>query len=142
MTKKVMIGSCLTRPLETQASESTGFRNSLKQLIVDLDASKTAYGTISVDDSETRCFFVASLNKWAHLANYGVLDHLEKIGKGECDEVLTLNFAKLCNKDYWLSGRMKSDMMAYSDKPLKEYLDFCTTDETSCRQDQILFTDI
>ena len=35
MTKKVLIGSCLARPLETQASDSTGFR-SFKQIIVEL----------------------------------------------------------------------------------------------------------
>lgn len=129
--KATMNGACLAQSLETQASDSTGFRNSLKQLIVDLDASKTAYGTISVDDPGTKCLFVASLMKWAHLANYRLIDHLEKITKGECDEVLTLNFAKFCNKANWQSGRMKKDMKAYSDKSLKEYLELCNSYETA-----------
>ena len=37
MTKNVINGSCLARSLETQASDSTGFR-SFKQIIVELDA--------------------------------------------------------------------------------------------------------
>ena len=140
--KNVKNGSCLTRDLETQALDSTGFHNSLRQLILDLDASKTAYGTISVEDAGTRCLFVASLIKWAYLANYRLLDYLEKIGKGECDEVLTLNYAKLCNKDYWLNGRMKNDMMAYSDKPLKEYLELCNSDDTSMNLYQLYETNV
>ena len=131
MTKKDLIGSCLARPLETQASDSTGFRTSLRQFIVDLDESQRAYDKIVVDDPGTKCLFVASMVKWAHLANYRLLGYLEKIGKGECEEVLALDFAKLCNKNYWLRGRKKSDMMAYSDKPLKYYLEIWNSDETS-----------
>lgn len=135
-------GACLAQGLETQASDSTGFRNSLKQLIVDLHASKTAYGTISVDDPSTKCLFVASLMKWAHLANYRLIDHLEKITKGECDEVLTLNFAKFCNKANWQSERMKRDMKAYSDKPLKEYLELCNSYETAMDLYQMYETNV
>ena len=69
--------------------------------------------------------------KWAHLANFRLLDYLEKINKGDCEEVLALDYAKLCNKNYWLRGRKKSDMMAFSDKPLKDYLEFWNSDETS-----------
>lgn len=123
-------GACLARPLETQASDSTGFPN-LKKMIVDLYESKTAYETISVDDPGTKCLFVASLIKWAHRANYRVLDHFEKISKGECTEVLTLNYAKFCHKASWQSERMKRDMKAYSDKPLKEYLELCNSYETA-----------
>ena len=60
-----------------------------------------------------------------------LLDYLEKINKGDCEEVLALDYAKLCNKNYWLRGRKKSDMMAFSDKPLKDYLEFWNSDETS-----------
>jgi len=131
MKKTILKGSCLTRSLETQASDSTGFRYSLKQFIEYLDESKTAYDRIPVDDPGVRCPFVASMVKWAHLANYRLIDYLEKISKGECDEVLTLNFAEFCNKDHWLSGRIRSDMMGCSDKPLKEYLIFGAADQTS-----------
>lgn len=43
MKKTIMKGACLARSLETQASDSTGFRYSLKQFIEYLDESKTAY---------------------------------------------------------------------------------------------------
>ena len=142
MTKNAMKGSCLARPLETQASDSTGFRTSLRQFIVDLDESQTAYDKIVVDDPGTKCLFVASMVKWAHLANFRLLDYLEKINKGDCDEVLALDYAKLCNKNYWLRGRKKSDMMAYSDKPLKDYLDFCNSDETSWDLYQLYETNV
>ena len=131
MTKKAMKGSCLACSLETQASDSTGFRTSLRQFISHLDESQKAYDMIAVDDPATKCLFVASMVKWAHLANFRLLDYLEKINKGDCDEVLALDYAKLCNKNYWLRGRKKSDMMAFSDKPLKDYLEFWNSDETS-----------
>ena len=142
MTTKTKNGSCLARPLETQASDSTGFRTSLRQFIVDLDESQTAYDKIVVDDPGTKCLFVASMVKWAHLANFRLLDYLEKINKGDCDEVLALDYAKLCNKNNWLRGRKKSDMMAYSDKPLKDYLDFCNSDETSWDLYQLYETNV
>ena len=131
MTKKAMKGSCLACSLETQASDSTGFRTSLRQFISHLDESQKAYDMIAVDDPATKCLFVASMVKWAHLANFRLLDYLEKINKGDCEEVLALDYAKLCNKNYWLRGRKKSDMMAFSDKPLKDYLEFWNSDETS-----------
>ena len=129
--QNVLNGSCLARGLETQASRSTGFRTSLRQLISHLDESQQAYDKIAVDDPGTKCLFVASMVKWAHLANFRLLDYLEKINKGDCEEVLALDYAKLCNKNYWLRGRKKSDMMAFSDKPLKDYLEFWHSDETS-----------
>ena len=131
MTKKAMKGSCLACSLETQASDSTGFRTSLRQFISHLDESQKAYDMIAVDDPATKCLFVASMVKWAHLANFRLLDYLEKINKGDCEEVLALDYAKLCNKNYWLRGKKKSDMMAFSDKPLKDYLEFWNSDETS-----------
>lgn len=131
MKKDYLKGACLARSLETQASDSAGFRYSLNKFIRNLDESKSAYDDIEVDDPGVRCPFVASMVKWAHLANYRLIDYLEKISRGECDEVLTLNFARFCNKDHWLSGRIGSDMMAYSDKPLKEYLIFGAADQTS-----------
>lgn len=142
MTKAVMKGSCLARPLETKASDSTGFRTSLRQFIVDLDESQTAYDKIVVDDPGTKCLFVASMVKWAHLANFRLLDYLEKINKGDCEEVLALDYAKLCNKNYWLRGKKKSDMMAYSDKPLKYYLEIWNSDETSWDLYQLYETNI
>ena len=131
-----MNGSCLTRGLETQASDSTGFRTSLRQLIMHLDESQTAYDKIAVDDPGTKCLFVASMVKWAHLANFRLLNYLENINKGDCEEVLALDYAKLCNKNYWLRGRKKSDMMAYADpdidyeyEQMKEaYVEPCTED--------------
>ena len=131
MTKILINGSCLARSLETQALEGTGFRTSLRQFISHLDESQKAYDMIAVDDPGTKCLFVASMVKWAHLANFRLLDYLEKINKGDCEEVLALDYAKLCNKNYWLRGKKKSDMMAYSDKPLKYYLEIWNSDETS-----------
>ena len=131
MTKNVINGSCLARSLETQALEGTGFRTSLRQFISHLDESQKAYDMIAVDDPATKCLFVASMVKWAHLANFRLLDYLEKINKGDCDEVLALDYAKLCNKNYWLRGKKKGDMMAFSDKPLKDYLEIWNSDETS-----------
>ena len=131
MTKKAMKGSCLACSLETQASDSTGFRTSLRQFISHLDESQKAYDMIAVDDPGTKCLFVASMVKWAHLANFRLLDYLEKINKGDCEEVLALDYAKLCNKNYWLRGKKKGDMMVFSDKPLKDYLEIWNSDETS-----------
>ena len=131
MTKNVINGSCLARSLETQALEGTSFRTSLRQFISHLDESQKAYDMIAVDDPATKCLFVASMVKWAHLANFRLLDYLEKINKGDCEEVLALDYAKLCNKNYWLRGKKKGDMMAFSYKPLKDYLEIWNSDETS-----------
>ena len=48
MKKTIMKGACLARSLETQASDSTGFRYSLKQFVEYLDESKTAYDRIDI----------------------------------------------------------------------------------------------
>ena len=109
--------NCLAQPLETQASDSTGFR-SFKQIIVELDQSITAYNKIVVEDPITRCLFVGSMVKWACLINYQLLDYLDKIDKGKLVEVLNVDFIKFSSLDYWLSGRIKYDMMAYQDIPL------------------------
>ncbi len=109
--------NCLAQPLETQASDSTGFR-SFKQIIVELDQSITAYNKIVVEDPITRCLFVGSMVKWACLINSQLLDYLDKIDKGKFVEVLNVDFIKFSSLDYWLSGRIKYDMMAYQDIPL------------------------
>ena len=109
--------NCLAQPLETQASDSTGFR-SFKQIIVELDQSITAYNKIVVEDPITRCLFVGSMVKWACLINSQLLDYLDKIDKGKLVEVLNVDFIKFSSLDYWLSGRIKYDMMAYQDIPL------------------------
>ena len=54
MTNYAMKGACLARGLETQASRSTGFRTSLRQLISHLDESQQAYDKIAVDDPGTK----------------------------------------------------------------------------------------
>ena len=115
---KAMKGSCLARPLETKASDSTGFQNELLLCIMELDESKMAYDTTFVDFPLTRCYFAASLVTWADAVNKGLLDYLEKISKGEYVDVLNVDYHKFSSQDYWLSGRMKSDMMAYKDIPL------------------------
>ena len=109
--------NCLARPLETQASDSTGFR-SFKQIIVELDQSITAYNKIVVEDPITRCLFVGSMVKWAYLINSQLLGYLDKIDKGKLVEVLNVDFIKFSSQDYWLSGRIRKDMMAYKDIPL------------------------
>ena len=48
MTNSVLKGACLARGLETQASDSTGFRTSLRQLISHLDESQQAYDKIAM----------------------------------------------------------------------------------------------
>ena len=113
-----MTGPFLARPLETQASGCTGFQNELLLCIMELDMSKTAYDTTIVDFPLTRCYFAASLVTWADSVNKGLLDYLEKISKGEYVEVLNVDYHKFSSQDYWLSGRMKNDMMAYKDIPL------------------------
>ncbi len=53
----------------------------------------------------------------AQAVNKGLLDYLGKISKGEYVDVLNVDYHKFSSQDYWLSGRMKSDMMAYKDIP-------------------------
>jgi hypothetical protein len=118
MAQAIKKGACLARDKETQASDSTGFQNELLLCIMELDESKTAYDSTFVDYPITRCYFVASLVTWADSVNKGLLDYLEKISKGECVEVLNVDYHKFSSQDYWLSGRMKTDMMAYKDIPL------------------------
>ena len=101
-----MNDNCLARPLETQASDSTGFR-SFKQFIVEWDQSKSAYDKIVVEDPYARCYFAASLVQLASNVNTGLLDYLDKIDKGKLVEVLNVDFI-----------RIKYDMMAYQDIPL------------------------
>ena len=117
MTKNVINGSCLARSLETQASDSTGFR-SFKQIIVELDQSITAYNKVVVEDPVTRCLFVGSMVKWACLINSQLLGYLDKLDKGKYVDVLNVDFIKFSSQDYWLSGRIRKDMMAYKDIPL------------------------
>ena len=109
--------NCLAQPLETQASDSTGFR-SFKQFIVEWDQSKSAYDKIVVEDPYARCYFAASLVQLASNVNAGLLDYLDKIDKGKLVEVLNVDFIKYSSQDYWLSGRIRKDMMAYKDIPL------------------------
>jgi len=107
----------LARPLETQASDSTGFR-SFKQFIVEWDESKRAYDKIVAEDPLARCYFAASLVQLASNVNAGLLDYLDKIDKGKFVEVLNVDFIKYSCLDYWLSGRIRNDMIAYKDIPL------------------------
>ncbi len=109
--------NCLAQPLETQASDSTGFR-SFKQIIVELDQSITAYNKVVVEDPVTRCLFVGSMVKWACLINSQLLGYLDKLDKGKYVDVLNVDFIKFSSQDYWLSGRIRKDMMAYKDIPL------------------------
>ena len=118
MAQAIKNGHCLARDKETQASDSTGFQNELLLCIMELDESKTAYDSTFIDYPITRCYFVASLVTWADSVNKGLLNYLEKISKGECVEVLNADYHKFSSQDYWLSGRMKTDMMAYRDIPL------------------------
>ena len=118
MAQAIKNGQCLARGKETQASDSTGFQNELLLCIMELDESKTAYDSTFVDYPITRCYFAASLVTWADSVNKGLLNYLEKISKGECVEVLNADYHKFSSQDYWLSGRMKRDMMAYRDIPL------------------------
>lgn len=94
---------------------------SLRQSIQDFEASRMAYNFISVEDPSTRCTMVEGLVRWARHLDSEIDGYLEKINKGECSEVLAMDFRKLARADYWLSGRMKKDMTAYSEKPLAEY---------------------
>lgn len=79
MKKTIKKGACLARSLETQALEGTGFRTSLRHFISHLDESQKAYDMIAVDDPGTKCLFVASMVKWAHLANFRLLDYLRRL---------------------------------------------------------------
>ena len=118
MDLNIKKGKCLPLSAETQALRSTGFHE-LRESILGLDESKTAYDTIGVDVPYTRCMFVAGLTKWAETVNKGLLDYLERIDKGECVKPLNVDYHRFSSKDYWLRGRMKSDMTTYSDIPLK-----------------------
>ncbi len=108
-----MNDNCLARPLETQASDSTGFR-SFKQFIVEWDQSKSAYDKIVVEDPYARCYFAASLVQLASNVNTGLLDYLDKIDKGKLVEVLNVDFIKFSSLDYWLSGRIKYGLVTSS----------------------------
>ena len=94
---------------------------SLRQCIQDLEASRMAYNFVDVEDLGTRCIYLVSIIRWMRYVKSRIQDHLENLEKGVCDEVLTMSYGRLTRKDYWLTGRMKRDMMALSDKPLEEY---------------------
>lgn len=94
---------------------------SLRQCIQDLEALKTAYNCIDVEDPCTRCLCMAGITCWARYVDNRLKDSLEMIRQGECAEVLAMNYGRLAKKEYWLSGRIRNDMMNYSDKPLTAY---------------------
>ena len=78
--------------------------NSLRDCILEFEASIMAYSTTSVSDPHTRISFLISLDYWALSIINRLATCLININKGECREVLGLDFKKLTRKDYWLKG--------------------------------------
>ena len=87
--------------------------NSLRDSILEFEASIMAYSTTSVSDPHTRISVLISLDYWALSIINRLATCLININKGECREVLGLDFKKLTRKDYWLKDRIKQDMEAF-----------------------------
>lgn len=95
---------------------------SLRKEILNYDETLTAYDGMSTDADIPHIHFLLCLASWASDINKELRVYLEKLDKGECDEVLGIDFKKMTRKEYWLkSGRLKRKMQDMKDIALKDF---------------------
>ena len=94
----------------------------LRNNILFVDNALKAYEYVNVDSEITRIFFAIAQASLLNDINKEIHKYLDALERGECREVLGIDFKKLTHKSYWKKGnRLPSDMMALKRKPLSEY---------------------
>ena len=95
---------------------------SLRKEILNYDETLTAYDGMSTDADLPHIHFTMCLASWVCDINKRLKVYIENLNKGECDEVLGIDFQKMTKKEYWLkSGRLKRKMQGMNDITLKDY---------------------
>lgn len=101
----------------------------LRNNILFVDNALKAYEYVNVDSEITRIFFAIAQASLLNDINKEIHNYLDALERGECREVLGIDFKKLTHKSYWKKGnRLPSDMMALKRKPLSAYGINCEID--------------
>lgn len=102
-------------------SETTTW--SLRKEILNFDQALTAYDHMSTDADIPHVYFALCLASWVSNINKIIREYITDLDKGECKEVLGIDFLTMTKKEYWLkSGKLKSYLIAMNGKPLRDYL--------------------
>lgn len=96
---------------------------SLRKEILNFDEALTAYDHMSTDADIPHVYFALCLASWASDINEELEAYLRDLDKGECKEVLGIDFQTMTRKEYWLkNGKLESYLFAMNGKPLRDYL--------------------
>jgi hypothetical protein len=95
---------------------------SLRNNILFVDNALKAYEYVNVDSEITRIFFAITQASLLNDINKEIHKYLDALERGECREVLGIDFKKMTHKCYWKKGnRLPSDMVTLKRKKLAEY---------------------
>lgn len=96
---------------------------SLRKEILNFDEALTAYDHMSTDADIPHVYFALCLASWVLNINKIIREYITDLDKGECKEVLGIDFLTMTKKEYWLkSGKLESYLIAMNGKPLRDYL--------------------
>ena len=96
---------------------------SLRKEILNFDKALTAYDHMSTDADIPHVYFSLCLASWVSNINKIIREYITDLDKGECHEVLGIDFHTMTKKEYWLkSGKLRSYLLAMNGKPLSDYL--------------------
>lgn len=97
--------------------------------ILFVDNALKAYEYVNVDSEITRIFFAIAQASLLNDINKKIHKYLDALERGECREVLGIDFKKMTHKSYWKKGnRLLSDMVTLKRKQLSEYGINCEID--------------
>lgn len=123
MSKNVFEGSCLARPIETQASVSTGFHKDskakLNQLLT-LEKVLEQYEELVFENPEDVSLSGQFVMDLVDEINAKLNRHLESKVRLTCNNVLMTNFDTMTNLKHWLKSKLFQDLPKKECKLLKE----------------------
>ena len=119
-------GACLARPMETQASVSTGFRNDskakLNQLLT-LEKVLEQYDEMVFEKPEDVSMSGQFVMDLVDEINVKLNKHLESKIRLTCNNVLMANFDTMTDLKHWLKSKLFQDLSKKECKLLKEKIE-------------------
>lgn len=119
-------GSCLAHPMETQASDSTGFHNDskakLNQLLT-LENVLEQYDESSIEKPEDVSLSGQFVMDLVDEINAKLERHLDSKIRLTSNNVLMTNFDTMTNLKHWLKSRLFQDLPRKESKLLKEKIE-------------------
>lgn len=94
--------------------------NTLRDSILEFEASVVAYHSIYENNPTIKITFLYSLYTWCKSINMKLADNLERLYRGECKEVLNLDYHRLFNKSYWIDAKAAKYVTANGHIQLKD----------------------